>query len=260
VTAPGPDRAALSALPRARWAAVFALLLALLGSAAWRAWVEFRRDGVIAAYFQRERWHERRFGHALECAGGAPVVLIGDSMTNGFRDFWPGGVPVVNMGIPGDFSWGVYLRLPTVVACAPERVFLMVGVNDVVERVPRAETEANLLRIVRALRRYRPATRVFVQSVLPTTARRGWWRSSDDINAEVRALNAFLRARAGDEGYLFVDVYPELTDADGRLRAELTYDGIHLGRGGYAIWFERLRPHLPASPAPAAASPEPPRR
>lgn len=232
------------------WRALLVFVVLLLGlesPTSYEAFIQARRKAVLVRYFEGEGWHELRFEQAAQCRPATAAVLIGDSLTANFRPHWPGPARVVNMGIPGDFSSGVLMRLATVVTCRPRQVFVMVGINDILERVPIAEVQANHLRIVRMLRKHAPDTRVYVQSVLPTVDRLGRLATSAEFNQQVRLLNRFLAGQATAEGYTFLDL-AHLADGADRLRPELTPDGIHLNRDGYALWYDSLKPHLDALP------------
>lgn len=223
------------------------LLFCLEGQTSYQAFVNARRQALLARYFEKERWHRLRFEQAAECLPGTAAVLIGDSLTAFFRPHWPGPARVVNMGISGDYSSGVFMRLASVVTCRPRQVFVMIGINDILAQVPIAELQANHLRIIRMLRQHTPETQVHVQSVLPTVDRLGRLTASAEFNEQVGALNRFLAGQATTEGFVFIDL-AHLTDGAGQLRPELTPDGIHLNGDGYALWYQSLKPYLATEP------------
>jgi lysophospholipase L1-like esterase len=238
-------------LKRRAWRAllVFVVLVLWLESpTSYEAFIQARRRAVLARYFEGARWHQLRFEQAAQCQPGTRAVLIGDSLTAGVRPHWPGPAGVVNMGIPGDFSSGVFMRLATVVACRPRQVFVMIGINDILEQMPIAELQANHLRIVRTLREHAPGTEIFVQGVLPTVDRLGRLTASAEFNQQVRLLNRFLAEQAAAEGFVFIDLV-HLADGSDRLRPELTPDGVHLNGSGYALWYRSLKPYLDAPPS-----------
>ena len=51
----------------------------------------------------------------------------------------------------------------------------------------------------------------------------------------LREVNARLRALAAARGYPYADYASVLVDRDGRLRADLTHDGVHPLSAGYAL-------------------------
>jgi lysophospholipase L1-like esterase len=78
-------------------------------------------------------------------------------------------------------------------------------------------------------------------SLLPVNNR---IRNTGRRNEVIRNLNRQLKELAQAEGAEFLDIHSLMTDSDGRLRDELTDDGIHLNGRGYIIWRDALLPHL----------------
>lgn len=90
---------------------------------------------------------------------GTRVLALGDSLTAGNgvspAEAWPAllasrtGWEIVNGGVSGDTSAGGLQRLPTLLEeHTPSLVFVSLGGNDILRRVPQAETVANLNRIL----------------------------------------------------------------------------------------------------------------
>lgn len=95
---------------------------------------------------------------------GSSIVVLGDSLAAGFgvkpeecyvallADRF--GVPIVNAGVSGDTTAGGLARLQQdVLSHAPRVVIVELGGNDILRRVPSAETEANLTAIIEAVQR-----------------------------------------------------------------------------------------------------------
>lgn len=55
-------------------------------------------------------------------------------------------------------------------------------------------------------------------------------------NTDILQMNEGIKAIASKEQLIFVDLHSKFLDSKGRLRAELTTDGIHLDAPGYVIW------------------------
>jgi lysophospholipase L1-like esterase len=188
-------------------------------------------------------WHERTsffsaFSHQ------ADVVMIGDSLTDGaeWAEMFPG-QDIVNRGIDSDTTDGVLARLDTILALQPKQAFVMIGINDFADRrVSVASVFANYRSIV--FRLNRAGAKVFVQSTLPCNEAKGAWKSCAALNPKIRQLNARLPTLASAD-VTFIDMAP-LVAADGGLKSELTYDGIHLNGQGYRLWKDAIAPFLPA--------------
>lgn len=158
-------------------------------------------------------------------------ITIGDSLTLWLRpELFGGGDRLwLNQGIGGDNTARIRHRIELLRGTRPDSVFLMIGVNDLIGGHSDRNILDNYDDIVRQLRTDHPNARVVVQSILPT--------DHDAVsNARVRSLNAQLQGIAEGRGAMFLDLYPVFSDGSGRLRPELTTDGIHLSESGYRLW------------------------
>jgi acyl-CoA hydrolase len=93
---------------------------------------------------------------------GTTALALGDSVTAGYglgpQAAWPAllaagsGWEIVNAGVNGETTEGGLARLPALLEQhAPRLVFVELGGNDMLRRVPEAETIANLDAILRAV-------------------------------------------------------------------------------------------------------------
>ena len=182
----------------------------------------------------------RRGLFALSQIKTAPIVMLGDSLTEAgpWTDL-TGCLQIANRGIGGDTTKRLLDRLDDVVALRPKAIFLMIGVNDVSLGVPGETTLGNLRAILDRL----SATdaRVFLSYILPVTASFGKKR----MNGEIETLNtAFAKLTADQAGVTLLDARPQLRGADGSLRREFAYDGLHLTPRGYAVLRDTIAPHV----------------
>jgi acyl-CoA thioesterase-1 len=88
---------------------------------------------------------------------GTTIVCLGDSITAGVGSGGAGyperleellGVPVVNLGVPGDTAAAGLARVDRAIAEDPWLVIVEFGGNDALRRIPRERTEAALAEIV----------------------------------------------------------------------------------------------------------------
>ena len=116
-------------------------------------------------------------------------------------------------------------------------------------------------RLLAELKEHCPATRVYVQSVLPL---RGRWAGH---NERVLEVNAGLKGMADRHGHVYLDIHQFLRDERGELKEKLTGDGLHLNSAGYLEWIRHLpedptgdrnEPHPRASPSSYRAAPRGP--
>ena len=165
------------------------------------------------------------------------IVLLGDSLTANGRDWNPrlGRNDIRNAGQGGYLTGQMLWMLDTcVIAARPEICFVLAGINDLFNDIPPATVFANQRRI--ATRLIAGGVRPVVQSVL-------FVHGNPALNARIGELNARLREWCAENGIDWLDLNPDLADADG-LKREYTTDGTHLTEQGYAIWSRWLRRYL----------------
>ncbi|MFQ3617575.1 MAG: GDSL-type esterase/lipase family protein [Cyanobacteriota bacterium] len=158
-------------------------------------------------------------------------VLLGDSISQWFpveqlsRDrFW------LNQGISGDTTAGVLRRLSLFQGTRPADIHVMVGINDLRRGASNAEVLNNLSQIMQELRQAHPQARIWIYSILPT-------RLPALPPERIFALNQNLAAIARQQQVAYVDLQRFFAEeSSGILRRDLTTDGIHLSRTGYALW------------------------
>jgi lysophospholipase L1-like esterase len=168
-------------------------------------------------------------------------VLLGDSLSLWFPpDLLPTNKNWLNQGISGEVSLGLWQRLRLFDRTQPERIYLMIGINDLIREVDDQTLLKNYRKIVRRLRRVHPQTQIVVQSILPHGGEESTWEGRDRLIAipvsRIQQLNQELAVLAQEEDVKFLDLYPLFTNAQGYLRADLTTDGLHLNRQGYLVW------------------------
>ena len=168
------------------------------------------------------------------------AVLMGDSITDnwvrGDAAFFTNGV--IGRGIGGQTSPQMLARFrQDVVALRPRVVHIMAGTNDIAGNTGPttvADFQSNILAMIDLARANDIA--VVLAGIPPS--RKFSWRPDLDPRPQIAQLNAWLRNVAFNNGYVWVDYSTVLADADGGLRANLSNDGVHPNRVGYA----RMRP------------------
>jgi lysophospholipase L1-like esterase len=168
-------------------------------------------------------------------------ILLGDSLSLWFPpDLLPTDKNWLNQGISGEVSQGLWRRLRLFDRTGPQRIYVMIGINDLIRGVDDRAILQNHRKIVRRLRRVHPQAQIIVQSILPHGGEEATWEGRDRLIAvpitRIQQLNQKLAAIAKEEEVKFLDLYPLFTNAQGHLRADLTTDGLHLNRQGYLVW------------------------
>ena len=169
--------------------------------------------------------------------GATSVVFLGDSLTEeGNWSAYFGKSTIKNRGIGGDRTYNVLSRLDGVIRLAPEKLFLMVGVNDLGEGRKIPEIVADYSKILERITKELPAAKVFVQSALPISTRRLDGAPDTITNARIMSLNQELKKLAQQYKMTYIDLYPLMLNQRGDLMDDATYDGLHLSAKGYKIW------------------------
>ena len=172
------------------------------------------------------------------------IVMLGNSLTENGGDWGRrlGWKHVVNRGIIGDEVMGVYDRLHQILPGHPQKLFLLIGINDVSHGLT-ADSIAGLIdHTVERIRRESPQTRLYLQSLLPINESFGRYRLLTGKTDLVPQINARLRELARERQIDFIDLFPLFTEPNTSvLRKELTTDGLHLNEDGYRIWVKALK-------------------
>lgn len=200
---------------------------------------------------------------AVSPAAARPLryVALGDSYTIGTAtgdpaERWPdqlvarlaGGSPslelVANLGVNGYTSQDVIeLEIPALPGLEPDFVTLLVGVNDVVQRVPADAYAANVAAILDALVARLPRDRILTVSTPDYTVTPRGADYGDPIAQAAGILrnNEILRDAAAARAIEFVEIYDVSLRAPDD-RTLVASDGLHPSGAQYALWVDRIEP------------------
>jgi acyl-CoA thioesterase-1 len=190
-------------------------------------------------------------------------VALGDSYTIGTatrtqRERWPnqlverlrGGSPalelVENLAVNGFTSRDVIeLELPQLERLRPEFVSLQIGVNDVVQDVPKETYGANIVTILDdLLGRVAPERIVTVAipeyTVTPQGAAYG---DPARQSLAIRRNNTIMRELAAARRISYVDIH-DLSLRAAVDRTLVADDGLHPSGVQYALWVDRIAPEV----------------
>ncbi len=176
------------------------------------------------------------------------IVMYGDSHSEYGGDWsrhFPGAGKIINRGIIGDDSQGMYNRLDLVLPCHPKKIFFECGANDLshgwtVERVFQGIT-----RVLATIRERSPKTELYVQSVLPLNEEVGTWKYLKGKDDLIIQLNNKLKQYCASHALTYIDLYTPLLGAHPKtMKAEYCRDGLHLTEKGYEVWAKTIRPYI----------------
>lgn len=201
-------------------------------------------DWKKAKYHLAEEWITLN----QSCEKGA-VVFAGSSLMEMFpvekfaREEGPGFPTVYNRGLGGWRTDDMLPMLDTlVIDLQPRRVFINIGTNDLSD--PAVTIDDLITRYEQIIDRIEdsvPGTDVILMAYYPIN-----YDAADEgmkanlrvrTNARIREANEAVKAMAVRKGLKYRDFNAPLTDAQGRLKAEYTIEGMHIYEAGYrAIW------------------------
>lgn len=183
------------------------------------------------------------------------IVFLGNSITN-MHDWWEaygGNHDILNRGTSGGFTYEVLPHLESVLMGHPDKVFIGIGTNDICVQASLDVTAENMRVIIERIRRESPKTKVYVQSLIPST-NDGNHVDGGGRNARVPAFNEKvkpiveeLNERLGEVYYL--DVFSQLVASDGKsfktLNGQsLAYDNLHPTVMGFGLWCKYIEPQV----------------
>ncbi|MDO9451914.1 MAG: GDSL-type esterase/lipase family protein [Stagnimonas sp.] len=253
----------MSASPRGRWIAKL-LIASLIGNALFVVGglvVLHRKGGWLFIQQKIDAWQHPHVPTAMSNDGSyrnrvdhfhtlaalgihSDIVFAGDSHPE--KGDWSMlfGRPVTNRGIGGETLGDLRARLLDLLAPHPRLLILQIGSNDIDEVVLSAPTMQKLkddyAALLNTIARDAPQTKVMVTSLLPVTREHTNGAASND---QLPMLNAYvLGLCAAHPGCIGADATTALSDADGNLRQEFSFDTTHLNGPGYAAWAAVLRP------------------
>lgn len=170
------------------------------------------------------------------------IVFLGNSITEGGK--WQELVPkknVINRGISGDVTYGVIARMDEVLAAKPAKIFILIGINDMKRGTPKEVILSNYRKIIRKVREQSPATKIFVQSILPINKAMLPASYAKLSNPAILEINNQLKEICKTEQLNYVNLHEVFAGADGELKKELSIDGLHLRSAAYILWAGYLR-------------------
>ncbi len=197
-------------------------------------------DTLFPTYYHQRASFFRAMPHTKN-----EIIFLGNSITDGgewaqlFSD-----KRMINQGISGDISAGVLHRLDAVTNRKPAKVFLLIGTNDLARGIASDSVLKNILLISDYVKQQSAATKVFVQSILPVNETFGKFGGHTKNITAIRQLNEQLKNYATTHQYQFIDLYSSFADENGKLKKELTNDGLHLMGNAYQLWKHLIYPYV----------------
>ena len=161
------------------------------------------------------------------------TMMLGDSITDeGLWDELLNSDTIQNRGISGDTTDGVLERLNPM-GKNIEKVFIMIGVNDIMRGKSVDEIYSNYLRIIQVFKE--KDIKIHIQSTLYIGESR-----KADFNPKVEELNKRLEKYASENKITFINLNP-IFAPNKVLKKEFTFDDLHLNGSAYKLWSQEIK-------------------
>ena len=177
------------------------------------------------------------------------IIFIGDSIVEYYplQELLQTDKRVVNRGIRGYKTDLLLEHLDAhLFGQALDKVFILIGTNDIGKEMPQAATLANLEAVIQEISRDYPLAQIRLLSVLPVNEAPGY-KSTVYVrsNEKIQALNqAYRQLSNAYMNVQFIDLYDAFLNEEGQLRPDYTTDGLHLTIPGYAALSKVLQEYL----------------
>ncbi len=178
-------------------------------------------------------------------------VFLGDSITDFYdlEKFYPD-MPVVNSGINANRTTHIlddmYNR---VYKYNPSKVFILIGVNDIIDDKDATEITTNIREIVDGIQDNRKYAEIYVESIYPVN-------NTDDEkvdlemvnvlrnNEKIKNINKEIKKMCKEKKITYIDLYSKLVDDNDQLNIDYTTEGLHLNNEGYKVVTDELMKYI----------------
>lgn len=186
------------------------------------------------------RYREENAKLGPPAPGENRVVFFGDSITENWKlaEYFPGR-SFINRGIHSQTTAQMLLRFHAdVIELKPRVVVILAGTNDLAEKMPLENIEANIASMAEPARAR--GIQVVLASVLPvrdikTLTGRETPNTALRPPGQIGAMNERLKKYSAEKGFIYLDYFSAMADENGMLRRELSADGLHPNANGYGV-------------------------
>ena len=199
----------------------------------------FMFNSIMAQHTRNEHWRERTaiFKEELKTLEKGGIVFLGNSITEGFEfDKYFTKLKIINLGINSDHIDGLIERIQySVIDLQPSKLFILIGINDIGAQDSDSTILTNYKKLLKIIATNIPDTKVFVHSILPTTAQ---WKNCPP--EKIVRLNHQINELVIQHKFTWIDIYSLFVNKNSFLKSDLTRDGLHLNHKGYLVWANEL--------------------
>jgi len=192
---------------------------------------------MFFGYMRRHQFEKQKWDALFSAkTDSQEIIFIGTSLTEGFalRSTFDN-IHLKNMGFAGLETDRILKNLKRIIVRKPPKIFLEAGINDVRNGKRMEDAYNNFVQMCMVVKAASPATKLYVQSVLPTL--------SNQFNQKIKAYNLRVANYCLTNHVVYIDIY-DCFLVDNKLNALATTDGIHLTPYGYYLWKKQLEKYI----------------
>lgn len=206
-----------------------------------------RDEKILQDWGNLARYKEANAALSAPASDETRVVFMGDSITDiwqhpQFGGFFPG-KPYIDRGISGQTTPQMLIRFrPDVIELQPKVVVILAGTNDIAGNtgpMTLEEIEGNIASMSQLA--HTNGIRVVLASVMPVYDgghnREGKQVMMTDRRppAKILALDEWIKKYAAEHHDVYLDYFAAMVDSQGFLKRDLSEDGLHPNKAGYAV-------------------------
>ncbi len=180
-----------------------------------------------------KKYHHRKSVYEQMPNKKGEIVFLGNSITEQgtWRELFQNN-HIINRGIGGDTSDGILYRLDEVTASHPDKIFLLIGTNDLRNEKTPEYIIQRITQITKKIKKDSPGTILYLQSVLPT------YNRPERPISSIKAINKGIQKLADYSNVFYIDLFSHFANPSDKeqLYVDFSLDGLHLNGKGYLKW------------------------
>lgn len=170
------------------------------------------------------------------------VVITGDSFIDNFPVMEMfNSLNLKNRGIQGEFTEGLIELIPIITNGHPKKIFIYIGINDIIFNVSKEKTIDNFKKIIEQIQTLSPNTSLYFISILPMRKNSSY---CIDCNDEIISLNKEIEILTKDRNVVYLSIFKNFIK-NGQLDNDLVInDGLHLNWLGYTKFKQCIQDYI----------------
>ena len=167
------------------------------------------------------------------------IIFLGNSITD-YCDWHElfGKSNIKNRGISADTINGIVLRLDEIIESKPEKIFIMIGTNDLRQKRSINQILIDYDILISLIKVNTPKSKLYLQSILPT--KNQLLRRNEDIIE----INKGIDRIAKKYSFTYINLFNLFKTDNNELNMNYSIDGLHLNGQGYLIWKNEINKYV----------------